>query len=244
MYSSELVQLPACYLYTEENSKTRVKGPLWTLLPGNGWTAHNCIHRRGCRRCCMMSGAERAWAVLPAVCHQQSWGLLKSFNDSPQTSFQEEGKLALLQVRLVKRWLLCPKTLLQVVEGQYTLGSRCKAHFAVGGWPMVLHLSSRFPSWWGKLVHPQDCLCWSCSALWYCVSTVPALRRAGWVEQASSITPLKLVKRRGDVVWRKQISDWETGSSELLHLKSLGNEEGKEGWRAGNGIFHAWAQKD
>ena len=98
--------------------------------------------------------------------------------------------------------------LVQVLEVQYTLGSTL-VHFPVGVWSMfTLKLLISAPladeeSWCTKkFVYPGvagiQCLVILCK-------NNACLRQAGWIKEASSTTPSKLIRRRFDVVWRKWI---------------------------------------
>lgn len=171
----------------------------------------NGICRHDCKRDCVMSGAESAWAFLITICYQQ----FHTFHDSSQISFWDGGKLVLLQMKLRKRWLLYPKTCV----GPSTLGSRWKAHFPLGLRSMfTLKLLISVPldddekSWCANRF--VDAGVAGIQHLAILGNVNADQRQAGWIKQTSSTTPAD--KEKALMLFGGNgYSDWGTGSLEL-----------------------------
>lgn len=164
-----------------------------------------CTCRPDCRRRYVTSGAENAWAFLPAVGHQRS----HTFHESLQTSSQEGGKLALLQMRLVKRWWLYPKTWFKYLRVSTPWEADERPIFLqefdpclhLNFWflhPLPMRKAGAPTSLFMLALQVPSCLAVPCK-------NNACLRQAGWIEQASSTTPWKLIRGRVDAVGRKWI---------------------------------------
>lgn len=154
-------------LYTEEYCDMGVS--LSVPLPGNGWDPRTALTDVA------VGNPVTAWAFLLPVCHHSPVPLMTP----AKHGFEREENLH------IHRWgwwrsgcSTLRFMLVQVLEGQYSLGIKGQVHFPVGVWSLfTLKLQISVPLPMGKAGAPTSLFMLqlqATSALWYCVRTAPA----------------------------------------------------------------------